>query len=404
MTTLNSEKFADRAQRSANELSMAFLSAYGYAEPREGLSGRYITRRRSGAPPPLSFAQQQVWLHAQLAPGIPLYNEILILERTGPLNREVLERSFREITRRHETLRTTFPVVDGTPIEMIAQHQTHELPLTDLSGFLDRQRTAECVRIAVEEAREPFDPAEGLLMRTRLLRLSQENYLLLLVLHTIVADEWSLNVLARELGALYEAYAAGEPSCLSDLPIQYADYADWQRNWFEGDVLEQQISYWRERLAGISPVLALPTDRPRPPAQEFRGARQSLALSKSLSESLKEMSEREGVTLFVTLLAAFQTLLSRYTGQDDLVVGSIVPGRDGVGTEGLIGLFARPVMVRTDLGDDATVRALLWRLMDSVRDDCQQQDVPFDLLVRELQPQRDPSRNPLFQLLFALTP
>src|ERR1700730_10050206 len=190
MTTLNSEKFADRAQRSANELSMAFLSAYGYAEPREGLSGRYITRRRSGAPPPLSFAQQQVWLHAQLAPGIPLYNEILILERTGPLNREVLERSFREITRRHETLRTTFLAVDGTPIQVIAQYQALELPLTNLSGLMDQQRTAEVLRIATEEARQPFNLAEGPLMRARVLRLSQENYVLVVTLHTIIADKW----------------------------------------------------------------------------------------------------------------------------------------------------------------------------------------------------------------------
>jgi surfactin family lipopeptide synthetase A len=403
-TALPDDNFFARAHTSANRLRIPLLREDVYAGPPVGLSAPAIIQRPSAVLPPLSFAQQQVWLHAQFAPDIPLYNEIMVLERTGPLIREALERSFCEITRRHEMLRTTFPPVDGPPVQAIAQHQAVALPFTDLSNWPDQERKAVALQIAAEEARRPFDLAKGPLMRVRLLQLSQENYVLVLVLHAIVADEWSLNILARELGALYQAYATGEPSPLPDLPIQYVDYACWQRNWLKGDVLEQQIAYWRERLAGVPLVLDLPTNRPRPSIQQFRGGRQSLLLSKSLSESLKEMSKREGVTLFVTLLAAFQTLLSRYTGQDDIVAGSIVPGRDAVNTVGLIGLFAHTVMTRIDLGGDPTFRELLWRVRDVARSDYQNHSVPFDRLVSELQPQRDPSRNPIFQVLFSLTP
>src|SRR6266576_5354370 len=296
-----------------------------------------VARVSVGASPPLTCAQQQVWLHAQLAPDVPLYNEILILERTGSLDRDALEQSLREITRRHVTLHTSFPGVDGIPTPVIAE-QSPNLLFSNLNGLPGQDRKPEVLRIAVDEARQPFNLAEGPLMRSRLLQLSHESYVLFLTLHTIVADELSLCILARELGALYQAYSTGKPSTLPSLPIQYADYALWQRSVFEDDVLEPQISYWREGLAGNPPVLELPTDRPRPPIQSFRGSRQSLALSKSLSESLKELSEREGIGLSVMLLAAFQTLLGRYTGQDDIVLGSIVPGRDRVGTEALIGL------------------------------------------------------------------
>ena len=195
----------------------------------------------------------------------------------------------------------------------------------------------------------------------------------------------------------------GKPSPLSELPVQYADCVDWHRNWFAGDVLDRHVSYWRERLAGIPAVLELPTDRPRPPVQGFRGARESFVLSKSLSESLKELSEREGATPFETLLAAFQTLLSRYTGQTDIVVGAIVPGREGVGADRLIGLFAHTVLIRTDVESDPTFRELLRRVRDLSRRDREYESMPFDRLVSELQPEREPSRNPLFQVLFSLT-
>ncbi len=387
-----------------SEATPNHLGGDGYAEGPQGPAGSRVPRRPLGVAPSLSFAQQQVWLHAQLAPGVPLYHEVLILERTGPLDREALERSFSEMMRRHEILRTTFPAVDGTVVPTVAEHQTVKLVLTELDPSLDGQRAAVVLRIATEEVRQPFDLANGPLMRARVLGLSKENYVLVVTLHTLVADEWSLQLLARELDVLYQAYSAGEPSPLSELPVQYADHAHWQKDWFAGEVLEQHISYWRNRLAGIPAVLELPTDRPRPPAQRFRGARASLVLSKSLSESLKELSEREGATLFETLLAAFQTLLSRYTGQPDIVVGAIVPGREAADTESLIGPFAHTVLLRTDMESDPTFRELLWRVRDLSRRDREYQNMPFDRLVSELQPEREPSRNPLFQVLFSLTP
>jgi surfactin family lipopeptide synthetase A len=379
------------------------LAGDGYAAGSQG-SGPHISRRPEGLAPSLSFAQQQVWLHEQMAAGVPLYHEVLILERSGPLDRAALERSFNEILRRHEILRTSFPSVDGTAVPAVAAHQRVELTLTDLGALPERQRAGELLRIAAEEVRQPFDLANGPLMRVRLLGLSKENYVLIVTLHNLAADEWSLGVLARELDALYQAYSASDPSPLAELPVQYADCAHWQRSWFKGDVVDQHVAYWRERLAGVPAILELPTDRPRPPVQRFRGARESFVLSKNLSEALKELSEREGATLFETLLAAFQTLLARYTGQPDIVVGAIVPGREGVSTDRLIGPFAHTVLIRTDVESDPAFRDLLWRVRDLSRRDCEYQSMPFDRLVSELQPEREPSRNPLFQVLFSLTP
>lgn len=397
-------RFAQISEPTANQ-----LAGNGYTEGSQGPGEPRIPRRPPRVALSLSFAQQQVWLHAQLAADVPLYHEVLILEHTGPLERVALERSFNEILRRHEILRTTFPSVDGSVIPSVAEQQRVELPLTELNALPERQRTAELLRIATEEVRQPFDLANGPLMRVRLvglskLGLSQENYVLIVILHNLVADEQSLNVLARELDTLYQAYSTGEPSPLPELPLQYADYAHWHWNWFEGDVLEQHIAYWRKRLAGVPAALELPTDRQRPPVQGFRGTRESFVLSKGLSESLKELSEREGATLFETLLAAFQTLLSRHTGQPDIVVGAIVPGRQEVGTERLIGLFAHTVLIRTDMEGDPAFRELVWRVRDLSRRDREYQSMPFDRLVSELQPEREPSRNPLFQVLYSLTP
>jgi amino acid adenylation domain-containing protein len=369
----------------------------------QGLSASALVRPPLVRPIPLSIAQQQVWLHAQLAAGVPLYNEILILERVGPLDQEVLERSFGEIIRRHETLRTTFAVEDGNPAQVIAEPHRIELPVTDLTGVPSQRQKASVLGIANEEARQPLDLTNGPLIRARVLRLSEQNHILIVTLHTIIADEWSLSILARELATLHEVYSAGEPSPLAELPIQYGDYAHSQRDWLEGDVLDRHLSYWRKRLVDL-PVLELPTDRARPAVQGFRGARESLQLSKSLSESLKELSELERAPLVVTLLVAFQTLLSRYAGQRDIVVGSIVPGREGVGAENLIGLFAHTVLIRTEIERDATFRELLWRVRDLSQRDCEYQNMPFDRLVGDLQLGRDLSRNPLFQVLVSLTP
>jgi amino acid adenylation domain-containing protein len=369
----------------------------------QGLSASAVIRSPLVGSIPLSIAQQQVWLHGQLAAGVPLYNEVLILERVGPFDQEILQRSFGEIIRRHETLRTTFAVEDGSPAQTIAEYPEMELSVTELSGLTGQNREASVLRIATEEARQPFDLTKGPLIRARLLRLSKQNHSLIVTLHTIIADESSLSILAHELAALYEAYSAGESSPLPDLPIQYGDYAHSQRDWLQGNVLDRHISYWRKRLVDL-PVLELPTDRARPPVQGFRGARELLQLPGSLSESLKDLSELEGAPLFVTLLAAFQTLLSRYTGQRDIVVGSIVPGREGVGTENLIGLFAHTVLIRTEIERDATFRELLRRVRDLSQRDCEYQNMPFDRLVGELQLGRDLSRNPLFQVLVSFVP
>ncbi len=369
----------------------------------QGLSASGFVRPRLVGSIPLSIAQQQVWLHGQLAADVPLYNEVLILERAGPLDQEALERSFAEIIRRHETLRTTFAVEDGVPVQVIAEHHQIELPVTELSGLPGQNCEASVLRIATEEARQPFDLTKGPLIRARLLRLAKQNHILVVTLHTIIGDEWSLSILADELATLYEAYSAGEPSPLPDLPIQYGDYAHSQRDWLQGDVLDRHVSYWRRRLSDL-PVLELPTDRVRPPVQGFRGARESLQLSRNLSESLKDLSELEGAPLFVTLVAAFQTLLSRYTGQHDIVVGSIVPGREEVDAENLIGLFAHTVLMRTEIERDATFRELLRRVRDLSQGDCEYQNMPFDRLVGELQLGRDLSRNPLFQVLVSFTP
>ena len=372
-------------------------------QPLDGSSQLRGARRNAGARPPLSFAQQQVWLHAQLAPDVPLYNELLILERAGRLDCVVLERSLNEIVRRHEALRTTFPAVDGSPVQVIADRQAVELPLTELSGLTEEQRTAEVLRITTEEARQRFDLAAGPLMRARLLRLSQEHHILVLTLHTLIADAASLTILAHELDALYRAYSAGELSPLSNLPVPHADYAHEQRSRCGAEVSERELHYWRERLAGIPPVLELPTDRPRPPVQSFRGACHSILCSNHLAEALKELSEQERAPLFVTLLTAFQTLLSRYTGHDDIVVGSIVPGRNGAGTKEMIGLFAHTLVTRSNLAKNPSFRELLRQVRDSVLSDCEHQSVAFDRLVSELQTERDPSSNPLFQVLFSLT-
>jgi surfactin family lipopeptide synthetase A len=387
-----------------SELVGTPFTTNGYVFPLRYPYQRPVSRRPHGSSPPLSFAQQQVWLHAQLAPDIPLYNEVLVLEPVGALDRRALERSFSEIALRHETLRTTFPTGAGTPVQMIGEHRGFELSTTDLRGLRDEQRKAEVLRIATQQARQPFDLTKGPLMRACLLRRSQHKCLLVISLHTLIADEWSLNLLARELGLLHRAYFSGEPSPLPDLPFQFGDYAYWQRERFDRDLLEQHISYWRKRLAGVPPVLELPTDRPRSPVQGFRGASQCFVLSKNLSESLKGLSERQGTTLYVTLLAAFQILLSRYTGQSDIVIGSIVPGRDEIGIEDLIGPFAHTVVIRNDLGDNPRFLDLLRQLGDTLRADFEHHNVPIDRLVTEIERERDLSRNPLFQVLFSLTP
>lgn len=329
-------------------------------------------------------------------------NQVLILERKGSLDREVLERVFSEIGRRHTMLRATFTSVDGIPVQTVSELKLAKLAVTDLSGLPAQRRKMDVSQIADEAGRQPFNLVEGTLMRCRLLRLSQEDHLLIVTLPTIVADEWSMHVLARELDGLYAAYAAGEPSPLADLPVQYADYAQSQRSGAQGS--KQEICYWEKQLVGIPPALELPTDRPRLPQQGFHGSRQALLFSKDLSDLVWALSDREGVELFTILLAAFQVLLFRYSGQDCFVLGTVVHGRNRVDTHGLIGRFAQTAPVRADLGGDPSFRELMRRVDGSLRGAREHQNVSFERLFRELRPKSERSGNPLFRVLFSQAP
>ena len=320
----------------------------------------------------------------------------------GVLNIGALEQSLQEILRRHECLRTTFPSIDGQPIQVIAPESSLTLPLIDLQSLPIDQRQTVALQQAAEIAQQPFDLANGPLIRATLLRLVAEEHMLIIVVHHIIFDGWSSTVFDQELAALYTAFSRGQPSPLADLPFQYADFAVWQRQWLQGEVLASQLNYWKQTLSGAPSALALPTDHPRPPIQTFRGAQEELELSETVAAALKALSQRQGATLFMTLLAAFQTLLHRYCRQDDIIVGSPIAGRHRLETEELIGLFMNTLAFRTHLGDDPSFRDLLARVREVVLGAYSHQDLPFEKLVEELQLPRDQSRTPLFQVMFTL--
>jgi amino acid adenylation domain-containing protein len=367
---------------------------------------------------PASFAQERLWFLDQLEPGNPAYNMPAAVRLCGRLDVAALCRSLNEIVRRHETLRTTFAATDGRPVQVIAPVVTSPLAVVDLRSCPEMRRKTEMWRLIAAEARRPFDLARGPLFRATLLRLDgacpvraarrvseqgqREQHVLLLNVSHIVSDGWSQGVLLRELAALYEAFSNARPLPLPELPLQYADFARWQREWLQGEVLDAQLSYWKRQLGDAPAVLELPTDRPRPAAQTFHGVRQTRVWPMSSSQALKALSQREGVTLFMTLLAAFQVLLYRYTGQTDLVVGSPVAGRNRAELEGLIGFFVNTLVLRTDLSGDPTFRELLRRVRETVMGAFAHQDLPFEKLVDGLQLERDLSRNPLCQVMFAL--
>jgi amino acid adenylation domain-containing protein len=349
---------------------------------------------------PLSFAQQRLWFIDQLDPGGIAYNIPLAIRLRGRLNIPALERTLSEIIRRHEVLRTTFRTVQGAPVQVIHPARSLSLEVEDLSEAADRE--AEVKRRATEEAGQQFDLSEGPLLRVRLLRLSDEVHVVLCTMHHIVSDGWSMGVLVREVGAVYSAYAQDQESPLPELPVQYADFAEWQRQWLQGDVLDKQLAYWKEQLGGELPALQLPTDHARPLVWSDRGAHESFALSKEVSERLKHFCRGEGATLFMTLLAGFQALLHRYTGQDDILVGTPIANRNSAETENLIGFFVNTLVLRTDVSGDPTFRDLLQRVKKMALGAYTHQDLPFAKLVEELQPDRDLSRNPLVQAMFVL--
>ncbi len=363
---------------------------------------RTISRRTDGNPVPLSFAQQRLWFLDQLDPGSSLYNIPAAVRLCGPLDSAALERSLQEIIRRHEALRTTFPSGDGQPSQVIEEAIEFHLPLVDLRELPEPARESEARWLAQEEATRPFDLSRDLMLRGRLLRLGEQEHLLAITQHHIASDGWSIGVFWGELAALYEVFSNGLPSRLPDLPVQYADYAVWQRQWLQDEVLNQQLAYWKKQLAGAPAVLDLPTDFPRPIVQRNRGAGQELVLGQELTQALKKLSRQEGATLFMTLLAAWQVLLSRYSGQEDVVVGTPIAGRSRTELEGLIGFFVNALALRTDLSGNPTFRELLERVRHVTLGAYAHQDLPFEKLVEELHPERHLSHSPLFQVIFVL--
>ncbi|MEG5163470.1 amino acid adenylation domain-containing protein [Microcoleus sp. AT3-A2] len=350
---------------------------------------------------PLSFAQQRLWFLDQLVPNNPFYNVPAALRLTGSLNFSALQQTFNEIVRRHEALRTTLAVVSGQPVQRIAAAFHLPINVVDLRNLPKESRQTEANRLTAEEAQRSFNLSNDLLLRVTLLQLDDAEYLLMLNMHHIVSDGWSIGVLIQELGALYTAFAREKPSPLPALSIQYADFAKWQREWLQGEVLETQLAYWRQQLNGIS-MLNLPADRPRPAIQSYRGKRQFLQLPKQLSEALETLSQREGVTLFMTMLAAFKTLLYHYAQQEDIVVGSPIANRNRSEIEALIGFFVNSLVLRTDLSGNPTFRELLNRVKEVALGAYAHQDLPFEKLVEELHPDRALNQNPLFQVAFAL--
>jgi amino acid adenylation domain-containing protein len=355
-----------------------------------------------GGEPPLSFAQQRLWFLHRLDPASPGYNMPTALAVRGGLRPEVLAASLAEVVRRHQALRTTFAEDDGEGRQRIAAEWVPALPLVDLGGLGDEDGAAAAPALAAREAALPFDLERGPLLRATLLRRGPEEHLLLVTLHHVVSDGWSMGVLVRELGTLYRAFAAAQPSPLPELPVQYADFAAWQRRWLTGEVLAGQLAYWRDRLAGAPHALDLPTDRPRPPAPSGRGATCSFRLSGELAAGLASLGRSRRATPFMTLLAAFEALLWRYTRQGDLLVGSPVAGRNRREIEGLIGFFVNTLVMRGDLAGDPGFGELVARVRQTALGAFAHQDLPFERLVEELVPERDLSRSPLFQVMFVL--
>ena len=350
---------------------------------------------------PLSFAQQRLWFLDQLEPGSAVYNCPAAVRFSGALNIAALEQGFNEVVRRHEVLRTSFSTRDGSPLQIIASCLQVPLPIIDLSGLPAAKAEEEIQRLSLLEAQRAFDLSHGALLRTKLLRLGAEEHVVLLTMHHIISDGWSIGVLVKEVAALYVANAKGTPAKLEPLPIQYADYAYWEREWLQGEVLEEQLEYWKKQLAGAT-VLELPTDRPRPQVQTYRGAHESFHLDKELSSALNELSRRLEATLFMTLLAAWQTLLHRYSGHNDIVVGSPIANRHRAETGGLIGFFVNTLAMRTDMSGNPTFREVLRRVRETALNAYAHQSLPFEKLIEELQPERDASHTPLVQVVFTL--
>ena len=357
-----------------------------------------LPRRDPGAPVPLSPPQQRLWFLHQLVPDSAVYHIPIVARLSGPLDVEALRRSLEAIVHRHEALRAAIVVEDGEPRQRIAPTGPFELPLDEWPG----DDPAAIERAAVREINEIFDLGRGPLIRARLFRRSADGHVLVLTLHHLISDGWSLGVLARELEAAYAAFRAGRAPALPPIPVQYGDYTVWQRERLAGPELAAQLEYWTQRLAGAPAALTMPTDRPRPTIQSFQGGRIEIAVSRDVTEALRALARREGATLYMTLLAAFQTLLGRHAGQDEVLIGSPIAGRTRTELEGVIGFFANTVVLRGELAGDPTFCELLRHTRETALDAFANAELPFERLVEALRPARDASRNPVFQAMFAL--
>jgi amino acid adenylation domain-containing protein len=351
---------------------------------------------------PLSYGQETFWFLEQLQPGSPVFNMDVAIRLRGPLNLAAAEQTFNEVVRRHEALRTTIVAREGRPIAVVAPPAPFPVQVLDLTGLPESEREGEARRLADEASRRLFDLERGPLFRVSLLRLGPEVHVGLLTAHHAVFDGWSMDIFFQEIGILYQAFRAGKPSSLPPLPIQYADFAHWQRQWLQSGLMEDQLAYWKKQLAGPLPVLELPTDHPRPAVRTFHGARQLTVVSPALTEAIHTLARREGFTLYMVLLTAFETLLQRYSGQDDFCIGTPIAGRNRAEIEGLIGFFVNSLVLRADLSGDPTFAALLARVREVCLGAYAHQDLPFEMLVKELRPQRELSRSSLFQVMFIL--
>jgi non-ribosomal peptide synthetase component F len=347
-----------------------------------------------------SFAQQRLWLLDQLQPGDPTYNIAAAVRLRGQLDTEALRESLHEVGQRHEALRTTFTTVDDELMQVVSSNANLPMSVIDLRGLPEPEREAEFQRLLDKEAQGSFALSSGPLLRAVVLRMFEDEYVLLLTMHHIISDGWSIGVLINEMSALYAGLSTGQPATLPDLPIQYADYAAWQREWLQGEVLDTQLAYWKQRFAGATGVLELPADYMRPPVQTFRSESHTHELSETVTAALNAFSRRHGLTLFMTLLAGFKVLLYRYTGEADIVLGTPIAGRERAEIKGLIGFFLNTLVLRTDLSGNPTFDELLERVRQTTVGAYAHQDLPFEKLLEELQPKRDLSRTPLFQVFF----
>jgi hypothetical protein len=353
-------------------------------------------------PLPLSFAQQRLWFLHQMESGNSFYNNMTSLQLHGELNTAALEATLNEITRRHEVLRTSFQMDGDRPVQVIAGSLRISIPIIDLSDLQKVEKGKETRRIAGCVLEQPFDLGDKPLLRAHLVRFASDIHVLLFTLHHIVGDGWSMGILVNEVATLYEAFSSGRKSPLPELAVQYADFAYWQRQWLRGDLLEEQLAYWRSRLGGEVSPLRLPTDKPAPQIPSYRGARLTKPLPVSACRSLRALARREGVTLFMVLLAAFKVLLHRYTGQTDILVGTAIANRNRAEIEGLIGFFVNMLPLRTDLSGNPRYVELIHSVSDTALGAYAHQDLPFEKIVEHLQPERALSHTPLINIAFGV--